>query len=65
MKRPIGAGFRISPFRLRSARSGGCGLSAADRLNVSPGMESPEQILYFRRAEAFCATLGTGLFYEG
>src|ERR1019366_4824833 len=30
MKRPIGGGFRISPFRLRFAQSGGCGLSAAD-----------------------------------
>jgi hypothetical protein len=25
MKGPIGAGFRVSPFRLRSAQSGGCG----------------------------------------
>lgn len=30
MKPPIGAGFSTSPFRLRSARSGGCGMSVTD-----------------------------------
>jgi hypothetical protein len=46
-----------------SARSGRGKPVSGGLPDVSPGPESREQMLYFRRAEAFCATLGTRSFY--